>query len=218
MSASRANQMHLLHPFDTLNPMSCESRENQHSITFPLSTDILRTHLSGNPPGNCVSEISSFTFLPQAVDNLDEQASVLRSLLQRSSCIQLSFRFVFNVDQSLGNITNFRVEDLTYGGGMIDIVNEIILPNIDRLHYLDCLLSPTVYSQLLECLPDSSLLALADVNITFVHLNGQPSSTFGVHSRFTFTRGRSGSNVMNPFPPLTTVLPLQPMTNIELGA
>ncbi|KAF8879761.1 hypothetical protein CPB84DRAFT_1793052, partial [Gymnopilus junonius] len=90
------------------------------------------------------------------------------------------------------------MEDLIYGRGMIDIVNEIILPNIDRLHYLDCLLPATTHSQLLENLPEPSLLALADLNITFVRVNG--------------------SNAMNTFPPLSAILPLQPVMNIDLGA
>ncbi|KAF8879539.1 hypothetical protein CPB84DRAFT_1852084 [Gymnopilus junonius] len=138
------------------------------------------------------------------------------------------FSLCFNstIHQHLDNLTDHRLHDFLYGAGSIDILTDIILPNVHRLRHLDCVLSNEDHSRFLLDLPEAVRQSLEDVDITFVNIWGRPTSTFVVHSRYTFAHRPSDSHQRPPnatcqiklgLAPLHLNLPWTLMKKIDMG-
>ncbi|KAF8888713.1 hypothetical protein CPB84DRAFT_1462372 [Gymnopilus junonius] len=209
----------LCHP-DIHVPVTRRSLKN--SVTFPLSSEHI--HIVLNDASRALlntivpnpSSLEHFIFLPQTVDNMEKQRRALQFFIQQSRSNQMSFHFMSDLEHHLTNLTNLRLENLVYGGGRIDIVDEIILPNIHRLLYLDCLLSCEAHSRLRMSLPNAPLHALEDVNVTFITIGDQHSFTSIVHARYSF--GHVDPPQRLPPLRLDTMSHLEPMTKIDMGS
>ncbi|KAF8891493.1 hypothetical protein CPB84DRAFT_1848977 [Gymnopilus junonius] len=210
--------MRLLQQPDIIIPVTRRSLEN--SITFPLSAEHIRIVLNNTSRDllNAVilnpSSLEHFIFLPGAVDNMEHQLEAFRFIIRWSVVDKFSFHFVSALDHHGINLANVRIENLLFGGGGIDILDEIILPNVHRLLYVDCILSLEAHSRFRSYLPDASLQVVEDINVTFVSIGTQPASTLIIHTRYSF------GHVDPPpcLPPLDTMSHLRVMKKIDMGS
>ncbi|KAF8880108.1 hypothetical protein CPB84DRAFT_283255 [Gymnopilus junonius] len=217
------------HPNVNVTDMSPTFLDIPDSVTFPLSQNNVQTvldHPSGDLPDALFSDRSCFNFLPGPVTDPDQQLAAFETLIRRNESDQLSLRFNSTIHQHMDNLTNHRLHDFLYGAGSIDILNDIILPNVRRLRHLDCVLSNEDHSRLLLHLPETVRQSLEDVDITFVNIWGRPTSTFAVHSRYTFVlrpvdshqRSHSATcQIKFGLPPLCLHLPWSLMKRIDMG-
>ncbi|KAF8890547.1 hypothetical protein CPB84DRAFT_1826399 [Gymnopilus junonius] len=111
---------------------------------------------------------NTFTFKATSFRDPGERINVVKSFIQRSRTGPLSLSFETNLLPGQA-VAGAVLKDLLFGAGNISIVDELIIPNVERIIGLKCLLYGTEISKFLLGIPRGAFRSLINLDLTFLN-------------------------------------------------